>query len=1087
MRQFLIVGLLTATALVPAFATKQDSLATKQVTVVQLEQALATAHNRPDADVAQQLSQLELTERLSAASLANLMTELPGAKAREELGILADQSAFLSLPAAEIPSKPAPDTATQRQIMALVVQYVTSTIHQLPNVLATRETTSFEDRPEATFSYLPLHRIGQSATSVVYQNGHEIDVKEAKEKRANSANGLVSWGEFGPILSTVLLDAAQSQLQWSHWEQPATGPLAVFRYEVPPGKSHYEVQSVCVQTISGKGTSPSGTKIQYSTECPARPERTYAGYHGEMAIDPATGAILRLTVVADLKPGDPLLAASIVVHYSTVDIGGKSYICPTKSIAIAKKHMSAMASSTGGALPAQGMEHTPIITRMNTVVFDQYHVFRAESHLLIAGQTGDQDQTPLGAEDATAESTSPQAAAAAPADSGTGTSSGTADAVGSAAGPALAEAATAPAQAQSAQTSAAEAQHPAVAEPSPSQATQASTAEMQTPAVATPAQAQSTQASAAETPAETQQSAMNEAPVFKTTTRDVIRDVVVTKGSGDPVLGLNQQNFEVQEDGKPQTIDFFESHTASNAPVNTPPDMPAMPSDMSTNVPPAPPGATVNVLLIDTLNTEQQDQVYVRNEIVQFLAKMRPGTRMAIFTLGSKLRFVQGFTTDTSALLAALNDKKTGLKIKKDFSYQSRSDKADDAAAAADDAANTAFQGMGAPTPGGEALQQALEDAGSHDDGARASMTFDALMYLGHYLAGIPGRKNLIWFAGTFPVSIFPTSQQLAQLQQGSGPKKYLARVNETANLFTVSHIAVYPISAQGVMTEHVAEADSAFRGGHAGSMADSTMAPYQAGAADRADTISAMEQLAASTGGKAYYNRNNLDQAIESAIDNGASYYTIGYAPTDKKMDGSYRKIDIKVAGRYKLEYQRGYIANANAAEEAKAGGGPLASLLGFGLPSATGVLYGVRADAADDQPASDQPHAGQNPDLKGPLTRYNVYFLIRAEDLQFEPAQNGGRTGRFVVGLKAYDRNGNALNWEAHEQTLEIKPGQYDSVRKKGIPVHLAFDLPSIADIELVTAVYDLSSDQAGTQDLHVTDAADASGAKPVASASH
>ena len=1085
MRRFLILGLLVATSL-PAFATQQ-------VTVAQLEQAVAAAQRRSDADVAQQLSQLELTQRLSAATLENLKAELPGNKAREELDILADQSAFLDLPPAEIPSKPTPNTATQRQIMALVVQYVTTTIHQLPNFLATRETTSFEDRPQAAFAYLPMHRIGHSAISVLYRDGKEVDSKEAKGESTASANGLTSTGEFGPVLSTVLLDAARSRLEWSHWEQSAAGTLAVFRYEVPPSKSHYEVQHNCVQSAGPQSTNaprPPGaplndSKIQYSTTCPSHPDRTYAAYHGEMAINPATGAILRLTVVADLKPGDPLLTASIMVSYNTVTIGGKSYICPTRSIAIAKSHITATAISMGGVIPAEGMEHTPIITRMNTVVFDQYHVFRAESHLIIAGQTGDQGQPPPAAGNATPESANPAVATAAPAEEETATTPAKANAEGSANATTLASTAAAPSPSPATQTSTAEAPQPTVA-PSPSQSAPTTVAEAQTetqpPAAATPPQAQSTPAGAAGT----QESAINEAPLFRTTTRNVIRDVVVTKGNGAPVLGLNQQAFEVKEDGKPQTIDFFEAHTANNATANTPPDMPPMPTGMSTNVPPAPPAGAVNVLLIDTLNTPQLDQAYVRSEVIDFLTKMRPGTRMAIFTLGSKLRFVQGFTTDSSALLAALKDKTNGLKTGKNSTFQSRDDKAANAQIAA------TFQTMRASGEGIAAMQEALSDAGAHEDAARASMTVDALLYLGHYLAGIPGRKNLLWFAGTFPVSIFPTPRQLAQYKQGPGRQKYAASMSAIADQFTASQIAVYPIGAEGIMTEHMAEANSdgpgsSENGAHGGSMADSNMDPYQAGASERAATISAMEQLAASTGGKAYYNRNDLGAAVENAIDNGANYYTIGYDPTDKKMDGSYRKIDIKVAGKYNLEYQRGYNADAISADEAKNGGSPLASLLGFGLPSATGVLYGVRAEPADDQPASDQPHAGQNPDLKGPLTRYHVDFLVRAQSLQFEPDQNGGRTGKFVVGLKAYDQNGNPLNWENRAETVEIKPTQFDLARKRGIPVHLEFDLPSIADIQLVTAVYDLNSDQAGTQDLHVTDAAEAAGKGPVAGTSH
>lgn len=89
------------------------ALGAKRVAVDQLEQTLAAAHSLQDAEVARQLSGLELTERLSTAKLDRLKAELPGEKSRQALMILADASAFLDPPATEISNQPAPDLATQ--------------------------------------------------------------------------------------------------------------------------------------------------------------------------------------------------------------------------------------------------------------------------------------------------------------------------------------------------------------------------------------------------------------------------------------------------------------------------------------------------------------------------------------------------------------------------------------------------------------------------------------------------------------------------------------------------------------------------------------------------------------------------------------------------------------------------------------------------------------------------------------------------------------------------------------------------------------------------------------------------------------
>ena len=233
MRKLALLLLLAGTAL-PTFAANR-------LTVEQLEQLLAAAHGRRDVEIARQLSNLELTERLSTAKLSRWEADLPGPEARRSLVTLADESAFLDLPGAEIPATATPDFAEQRRMMALTVDYVSKTIHQLPNFFTTRDTIRFEDTPQGhqadttIIPYEPLHPMGRSSETVLYRDGHEVvDSAAGKRKTPETPTaGLNTLGEFGPILSTVLVDAAQSTLSWSHWEQGAAGPEAVFRYAVP--------------------------------------------------------------------------------------------------------------------------------------------------------------------------------------------------------------------------------------------------------------------------------------------------------------------------------------------------------------------------------------------------------------------------------------------------------------------------------------------------------------------------------------------------------------------------------------------------------------------------------------------------------------------------------------------------------------------------------------------------------------------------------------------------------------------------------------------------------------------------------------
>jgi hypothetical protein len=370
----LALFLLLATSVLPA-------LAAKRVDVEQLEKVLAASGHKSDSKIAQQLSGLELTERLSPVRLAYWESELPGPESRRALAVLADISAFLDPPAAEIPAKAPPDLDSQRQMVALAVEYVARTARQFPNFFATRDTIHFEDSPaglvagsiDGAFSpYEPIHPVSRSTATVLYLNGHET-VDSAGNSGATS-QGLTTHGEFGPILNTILIDAAHGTLTWSHWEHGPAEPMAVFRFAVPREKSHYRVDFCC---IAGQGNG--GVFRQFSA------------YHGEITINPADGTVFRLTLIADLRKADPVVTSDILVDYGPVTLGGKTYVCPVKSISVSlapvqtvggmrKKdaHGTRIAPAQSGILP-------PLQTMLNEVEFEQYHLFHAEARVLKSG------------------------------------------------------------------------------------------------------------------------------------------------------------------------------------------------------------------------------------------------------------------------------------------------------------------------------------------------------------------------------------------------------------------------------------------------------------------------------------------------------------------------------------------------------------------------------------------------------------------------------------------------------------------------------------------------------------------------------
>jgi len=547
-------------------------------------------------------------------------------------------------------------------------------------------------------------------------------------------------------------------------------------------------------------------------------------------------------------------------------------------------------------------------------------------------------------------------------------------------------------------------------------------------------------------------------PLVKVRTNAVVVDVVVTDRNGKPAPGLSKQDFDLTEDGKPQAIDFFEEHSVTSAPAAA---LPKLPPHVFSNQLSASPTDSVTVLLLDSLNTSEENQANVHKHAVDFLRSLHPNGPIAIFSLNTKLHLLQGFTSDTSLLIAAVNSKAAAPGTTMDS--RTRDDDLRD-----QEEISMAFH---ADHPeAAEADARSLAEQAGKQAGARASLTLMALQQLARSLAAIPGRKNLIWFASTFPLSVFPDGSTRATLSNGSEIPDAL---RETVNLLAQARVAIYPMSAQGIVVDQTTNADS-------GPLAN----PFQETSANAANTAS-MEQLASDTGGEANHSTNDLTKAMAQAFQNGDHYYTLVYTPTDTKMDGKFRRIDVKaIQGKYKLAYRRGYYADKGATTQSAQTADPLTRSLVRGLPNSTQITYQVSVVPSASQPEPNGVRAGGNTKLADPLVRYRIDFAIPAKDVELQSALNGTHAGKIEVALVAYDREGKELNWTARSMTESLDAASYASAQQSGIPAHLEIDLPTI-DAFVTTGVYDWDSQKIGTLEIPVS-YADPSPASPQPAAS-
>ncbi len=367
--------------------------AAERVTVAQLEQKLAALVSTPraapsssaevavsadllgelnqeeigklglDTDRAAEIDALDLTERLTGSTLASLTAKYkPGPQIHHALERLADRSALLDPPAGELPNQPPPDAESQRKMMDAAKIYVWRVLSHLPNFFAIRTTEQFDDAPVTANGVVVtsppgLHPVGSASREITFRDGAEVINPMHRERGMPGMpdTGLTTSGEFGSEAVMVLVDLAKGTYVFHHWEQTAVGVAAVYRYSVPKAASHYEVNYSC-KARSSFNAGP-GYLGFHNTP----------GYHGSLAIDPASGSILRLTLEADSKKGDPISHVATAIEYGPVVIGGRRYISPLRSLAFMVEDANACRHHG----PTEKLIQP--VTMLNRTTFTDYH------------------------------------------------------------------------------------------------------------------------------------------------------------------------------------------------------------------------------------------------------------------------------------------------------------------------------------------------------------------------------------------------------------------------------------------------------------------------------------------------------------------------------------------------------------------------------------------------------------------------------------------------------------------------------------------------------------------------------------------
>jgi VWFA-related protein len=361
-------------------------------------------------------------------------------------------------------------------------------------------------------------------------------------------------------------------------------------------------------------------------------------------------------------------------------------------------------------------------------------------------------------------------------------------------------------------------------------------------------------------------------PVIRVGTRLVQVDVIVRNKNG-PVTDLAQTDFKVFDKGKQQRIALFRLSRAAVELIEALP--PGVVSNRANLHGEAVGSATA--VILDRVNTASLYQPYANGQVMKFLRSLGPRDRVGIFVLGRKgVRVLQDFTGDVDRLSRALGrlNPEESLLLETSEVESLLPEPISTGNAEADRAAN-------------EGSANGVAELGALAMQYRVDITTEAFATMARHMEGIPGRKGLVWISSSFPLTF-----DLRGAQQ-----KFTDNVARASQALNQANVAVYPVDARGLM---------------APSLVPISPRPGQPTIGNVGPSgVDSMLSLAAATGGRAFYNTNDIRGAVRQAMDDAEVTYTLGFYPAEAALDGTFHNINVEVARRgTDLRYRKGYLA---------------------------------------------------------------------------------------------------------------------------------------------------------------------------------
>jgi VWFA-related protein len=520
-------------------------------------------------------------------------------------------------------------------------------------------------------------------------------------------------------------------------------------------------------------------------------------------------------------------------------------------------------------------------------------------------------------------------------------------------------------------------------------------------------------------------------PALRVVQQMVQVDIIAKDQNGKPVQNLKQSDFTVYDNGRKQDISFFSMETNQTRNLPRPQLTPGTYSNLIEQKQGVP--GNLTILLLDYLNTQHSDMAFARDKVIKLLHDMKPDDRVAVYVLSRRLYVLHDFTSDMAALTQS---------VKKYDTVES---------------ADTANSVLSTPDFGGviadsQFLNQASQDMSDAANVDRVATTTNIFEIIAQHMVRLPGRKNLIWVSGSFPINInldkmenstndayaSPSTPMMSIATYGvkvgadnhsegmylSDRRDFSDDLKRATRALATANIALYPVDPRGLIgafgtgspvTGGANSPTSALMGASA---SGPNMWAQPGALYDLAPNFETMKTLAEQTGGVAFYNNSDIGGEVHQAMEDSRVSYMLAFYPATDDGKGKFHNIKVRVdRPSIELRYRSGYTPRPlnfsgvvdNTAIEREAIASPL-DATGLGMTVHAGTVTGAATPTIA---------------LKINLEENDVSFKF----------DNERDTGQIEVLLVQYDTEGAPIWVETSTVKMRLVRDMYAKVRKEGL----------------------------------------------------